>query len=1131
MIDKIRHGAEITSDKLNEVITQVNTINNDHKDIRELSESVEKTVATVYNKLEEYSEQVSEHLDSIPEIKNLYSDILLARDSVDWIEIASDTTDVSAQIANALSGYSEENEEPAQRLRIIRGPKDKIETVEKKDKQILIGYELDEERNVLNGILYFDYYDSKSGSLQRCPVSSSRDTTITISAPELSFFTTLEGEVKLQASYNGTVQSISPNLKGEDGASGIQGPKGEKGDKGEPGNDGAKGDRGPQGEDGPATLISVMYSQYSTGLNPSDTYQESKHKYMGIRSYLSSMTVDEVKSQPIKWFRITGDTLYPVYDKNTGCLTFTTTLPDEPLNFYIKGEQGPKGDKGEAPSLAFKVIKDGKEVLQPISYTDANGNQVYDLTALKGEKGESIKFSELTAEEKEYLRGEKGDKGDKPTISFMVEHTDKEYPSIKDTTPIGSPFDAVFTISIPKAKDGADGERGTDGNPGTDGKDGYSIVDLIVNSSTGEGTLMLARDVTAYENGEDTPIKNIPLGKITGDKGEDGKSITGIALTLVEGKTKIYTISFSDGSTKDITILDGADGKNGEIGPQGPQGEPGKPLTFSDLTEQQKKELKGEKGDKGDNGTSLNISQTIYSEASSLPAFSSVNVNNAYIVKTLTSYDLYFKAYDGETWTIIEDWGGVEGPQGPKGDPGTEGTSATITLGEVRTGNPGTQVVITNSGSETNAILDFIIPQGEKGDKGDTFKFTDLTDSQKEELKGAPGSSGKDGNRLLTGTEIASSSSLSTINFSSVSESLNIGDLYLNTSNYNLYKITSKNSNDTYTVIIIGNIQGPQGEQGIQGIQGEKGETGSKGIDGENGRGITTIDYVGTGTDDENRTTKTYRINFTDGKDPLQFTLTDGKDGENGASITHSWNGTALSITSASGTTTTDLKGAKGDQGNGIISINKTASAGHIDTYTIKFSNNTESTFTVTNGIDGTLGTKGDPGTDGLSIHVINQNTPPTTFDIGSVKIGDHILINTGEIYTIAAINGTKVTYEQSTISIKGDPGIQGPAGSYVKATKIINGDQAVSLRMEQSVYYELTNSNITAISLSLISAESGTVGEYIVEFTINSGNNIPSITLPSNVKYANNWEDSDYESGHTYIIYILNNIAYVSYA
>lgn len=41
----------------------------------------------------------------------------------------------------------------------------------------------------------------------------------------------------------------------------------------------------------------------------------------------------------------------------------------------------------------------------------------------------------------------------------------------------------------------------------------------------------------------------------------------------------------------------------------------------------------------------------------------------------------------------------------------------------------------------------------------------------------------------------------------------------------------------------------------------------------------------------------------------------DGKDGQDGVSVTHSWNGTVLTVTSASGTSSADLKGDKGDTG------------------------------------------------------------------------------------------------------------------------------------------------------------------------------------------------------------------------
>ena len=40
-----------------------------------------------------------------------------------------------------------------------------------------------------------------------------------------------------------------------------------------------------------------------------------------------------------------------------------------------------------------------------------------------------------------------------------------------------------------------------------------------------------------------------------------------------------------------------------------------------------------------------------------------------------------------------------------------------------------------------------------------------------------------------------------------------------------------------------------------------------------------------------------------------------GDTGENGVSVSHEWNGTVLTVTSASGTSSADLKGPKGDTG------------------------------------------------------------------------------------------------------------------------------------------------------------------------------------------------------------------------
>ena len=57
---------------------------------------------------------------------------------------------------------------------------------------------------------------------------------------------------------------------------------------------------------------------------------------------------------------------------------------------------------------------------------------------------------------------------------------------------------------------------------------------------------------------------------------------------------------------------------------------------------------------------------------------------------------------------------GKDGSPGAKGDPG----AATVRVGTVTTGEPGTDAIVTNSGTENAAVLDFTIPRGETGAGG-----------------------------------------------------------------------------------------------------------------------------------------------------------------------------------------------------------------------------------------------------------------------------------------------------------------------------------------------------------------------------------------------------------------------------
>ena len=183
----------------------------------------------------------------------------------------------------------------------------------------------------------------------------------------------------------------------------------------------------------------------------------------------------------------------------------------------------------------------------------------------------------------------------------------------------------------------------------------------------------------------------------------------------------------------------------GEPGPAGPQGEPGT-VVFEELTEEQIETLRGEPGADGVDG--VGISNIKFLETDE-------NGNNIYTI-TLT---------DKSSYEFIAN----KGNKGDKGDPGKNGSFEDLTAAqkEELKGNPGdkgdTGIGISNiefketdeNGNNIyiitltdNSTYEFIANRGEKGDTGAAGKdgsFEDLTDEEKESLKGDPGERGEDG--------------------------------------------------------------------------------------------------------------------------------------------------------------------------------------------------------------------------------------------------------------------------------------------------------------------------------------------------------------------------------------------------
>ena len=140
-----------------------------------------------------------------------------------------------------------------------------------------------------------------------------------------------------------------------------------------------------------------------------------------------------------------------------------------------------------------------------------------------------------------------------------------------------------------------------------------------------------------------------------GDKGDKGDAFT-----------------YDDFTPEQLAALTGP---QGPVGPQGPKGETG---ATGATGAQGPQGIQGEQGPQGETGPQGE------------------------------------QGIQGETGAT-----GATGAQGPRGEQGVPGTAATIQIGTVTTGQPGTDASVTNSGTQQAAVLNFVIPQGAKGDTGE----------------------------------------------------------------------------------------------------------------------------------------------------------------------------------------------------------------------------------------------------------------------------------------------------------------------------------------------------------------------------------------------------------------------------
>ena len=134
-----------------------------------------------------------------------------------------------------------------------------------------------------------------------------------------------------------------------------------------------------------------------------------------------------------------------------------------------------------------------------------------------------------------------------------------------------------------------------------------------------------------------------------------------------------------------------------------------------------------------------------------------------------------------------------------------KGEAATVAVGKVETVPYETGASVVNSGTENDAVFDFQIPAGQKGDPG------------KDGKDGQPGRDGEDGQPGRDGVD-------------GKAASLSIGQVVTGEPGTQASVINVGTATDAVLNITI-----PRGAQGVQGIQGEPGEPGSPGQKGDPG--------------------------------------------------------------------------------------------------------------------------------------------------------------------------------------------------------------------------------------------------------------------------------------------------------
>lgn len=462
-----------------------------------------------------------------------------------------------------------------------------------------------------------------------------------------------------------------------------------------------------------------------------------------------------------------------------------------------------------------------------ISWTNDGGLENPAPVSVKGAKGDKGETGATGATGAQGERGEKGDKGDAgepgeagKAATITVGTVETGEPGTEaSVTNTGTESAAVLHFVIPRGAKGEQGERGLQGERGERGERGET-------GAQGEP----GKDGTSFKVlGLYASLSALQAAHPTGNSGDAWAVGT-------SESNNIYLWDAEKAQWENIGSIKGQKGEKGDPGERGEQGAQGVQGEVGATGAQGEQGIQGIPGEKGADGVSPTVTIKAITGGHKV-SITDISGTHSFDVLDGAKGEQGVQGIPGEAGAKGDT--GEKGADGAKGDPGE---AATITIGSVTSG---IQASVENAGTANAAVLNFVLPKGEKGDTG-SQGATGEAGAKGEQ--GEPGKNGEDGFSPSVAVEAVENGTKVTI--------------------------TDKTGDKTFTVK--NGEKGAQGERGEQGIQGLQGEQGIQGIQGEKG----TDGFSPTVTVDKKGSVTT--VTMTDAKGTTTAEILDGAKGDKG---------------------------------------------------------------------------------------------------------------------------------------------------------------------------------------------------------------------------------------------------------